>query len=474
MTVQDVKAFDQGVVIVVNSDIAASQLVADRLSAMYSIPTANQYVVAAGLDREWAYSATRYEDFYAPLAAHMESVGATAVFCAAGCPITTSVVDHTTEVNIPGTSKLSFPLMCSMAKRIAAMGYEPRCYISADTLQPTMKFGGALLPDVWDPAYQRTISQYDYVSVSNPEFKDSPYTTRYNDIIEAYVDADYEAAITAIGGNYSAESRRFVRYKSADIDFSILDNLPCGWVGWWDGLETDARDAAGTYSTNIWDRSRIILGKSSNAEGRVATVKDRKVLVSILGAEGNPSTSMYFMASKWALIVKKLIDLGFTDVDYWYVNKDVEPAMYEQLAPVAAGKQEVLNGGWTTALLDLGLLLDTRVDYSYGFGFGFGNSMETTWAPNMTAISPHALFIGGASSNDKWAAKLQTTDLGHSAIVQPYIDTGGRHATTITIRYEVDMVIALLSGITLAEAAFLGPEFYVFPIGNPLCRPFVI
>ena len=86
MSVRDYNTFAATSAVVVNSSIDASQLVADRFCAMYGIPLANQKAFAMGTAREWAYSATRFADFYAPLAAHLTSIGANAVFCAAGCP----------------------------------------------------------------------------------------------------------------------------------------------------------------------------------------------------------------------------------------------------------------------------------------------------------------------------------------------------------------------------------------------------
>lgn len=429
MTVRDKLDIATHAVVVVNSDHADSQAIADRYCAMYGIPTANQFVYALGSSVTWAYSYDRLAGFWADLHAKVVAVNAYAVFCTAGCPVKMEFLD----VSESTYYNANFAHMVGFVKRIIAQNAEP------------------LMADTGDGYYPMRAADIIFsFADSVTTHKGSPTTgydvTAVTTALEVVDDSNWIAA-----GGSTATANRFTQYKASfDGDFSIMDNLLTGVIGYY--THEDASHAA---TPTLWDNSRILLGKAGNFQIPASLQSARKVLVAVTSLDNDWGT-----IHKQSLMGKKLIDLGL-DVDYWH--SATPTGIAEDLLPAAGGL------GWTNATLDAGTATPT-VTFQIGLGTGFQNGKQSTWAGDMTGSTSGGLFLGGASYGNRWAASLRSA--GFSAISHMGTNEGGFHQTAKLQSKYLDAFRVLLSGRTLCEAAWCTLEYTHLATGDPLMRPF--
>jgi hypothetical protein len=429
MTVRDKLDIAAHAVVIVNSDHADSQTIADRYCAMYGIPTTNQFVYALGSSVTWAYSAGRLAGFWADLYAKVVAVDAYAVFVTAGCPVKMEFRDTTDTSSV----NANFAHMVGLVKRIIAQNAEPLMLSAGDGYYP-MRAADTL---------------YSFCD-SVASHKGSPATgydvTAVTTALEVVDDSDWIAA-----GGGTETSDKFTQFKSSwSGDYSIMDNLLTGVIGY-----CTHEDASHAATTTLWDNSRTLLGKAGNFQIPASLQSARKVLVAVTSLDNDWGT-----IHKQSLMGKKLIDLGL-DVDYWH--SATPTGIAEDLLPAAGGL------GWTNATLDAGTATPT-VTFQIGLGTGFQNGKQSTWAGDMTGSTSGGLFLGGASYGSRWAASLRAA--GFSAISHTGTNEGGFHQTAKVQSKYLDAFLALLAGRTLCEAAWCTLEYTHIATGDPLMRPF--
>lgn len=427
MGVRDVLTLAQKAVILVNSDVAASQQVADRFCAMYGIPTANQFTYAMGTNVLWEFTSERFGSFWTDLYAKVQSVGAYAVLSTAGCPVGIEVPDQDGVEGINGDG-LNFALLIGLVKRIYAAGKEPRLYLSP---------GIGYYPMV-GPSYT------DYLIDTGASHK--PNQVQDSAAINALLQLGADPLLTAAGS--TTQEYYFTTYRSASPNFSTVDNLLTGHIGYYTQSEA-------THPSDLWDRSRILLGKAGNLQIPASQQSARRVLV----CPETLNSSAYCHDSKQALIGKKLQTLGL-DVKYWYPG--TPSAAAEALLPVAS------EYNWTTGQLDAGTASPTCT-FTLAVGCGFENLKDPTWKSTMIPSTSGGVMCCGKSDGDQWG-KTGMVDAGHSYIEHARIYNWHQGATQQG--KVADIWLNLIAGRTLAEAAWCSLEGTFLAVGDPLCRLF--
>lgn len=428
MGVRDSMTLAKRSVIIVNSDVADSQTIANFYCAMYGIPTSNQFVYAMGTNVLWEYTADRYATFWTDLYNKVISVDAYAVFVTAGCPVGIELLEQATGTENVAGYGINLGLLVGFIKRIVSFGGEPQ--ILSDAGYYPVHSGGTVL--------------YDSVA-SHKAAPTGIYVDNISTALQLAADADYTAA-----GGLTTTDYQFTTYKSSwNGDFSIMDNLLTGLIGY-------ATLQEGTHPANLWDLSRVILGKSGNFQIPASAQGSRVALVCPENLSGNTTVE-----SKTALIGKKLIDLGL-DVRYWYPN--APGAVSEALLPVAG------EDNWSIAQLNASTAAPTCT-YQLGIGVGFENGKEATWATTMIPSTSGGLFCGGKSYGNLWG-KANMVAGSHSSIIHIQTEEYGWHQTARQQQHMNDIWLNLIAGKTLAEAAWCGLEYTFLAIGDPLMRPF--
>lgn len=423
MGVRDLTTLALKSVVIVNTDVAASQQVADRFCAMYGIPTSNQFVYAMGTAVVWPYAAGRLAGFWTDLKAKVDSVGAYAVFTTAGCPvgIRLQTLDELSQANV------NFSLLVGFVKRIMALGYEPYPLDTTDGFVAGRNDSFSLAST---GASHKTKGAYDQTAIETA--------------LQLGTDADYLAAGGTTGTEYQVTT-----YKSGwNGDYSIMDNLLTGHIGYYTQEEA-------SHSASLWDLSRVILGKAGNLQTPIANQSSRVAIVCPW------SLGSYCYDSMQALIGKKLVDLGL-DVKCWY-RSDTPSALAESLLPETAT--------WTTGQLDANTASPDYTSY-YSIGSGFDNGKHATWNTTMIPQSAGGVFCGGASYGYRWG-KQYMVDAGHSYVAHIGSGAYGWHQGATVQGKHVDIWLNLIAGRTLAEAAWCGLENSFLSCGDPLARPFV-
>lgn len=423
MGVRDLTTLAQKSVILVNTDVAASQQVADRYCAMYGIPLANQFTYAMGSAVVWPYAAGRYAGFWTDLKAKVDSVDAYAVFTTAGCPVGLELQ----TVDELDSGYVNFSLLVGFVKRIIALGYAPYAGDTTDGFVAVRNSGESLASTGTN---HKTEGLHDQTAIETA--------------LQLGTDADYLAAGGTTGTEYQVTT-----YKSGwNGDYSIMDNLLTGHIGYY--TEEEA-----THSASLWDLSRVILGKAGNLQIPTASQSSRVALVCpwTLGSFCHDSTQ--------ALIGKKLVDLGL-DVKCWY-RSDTPSALATSILPETAT--------WTTAQLTANTASPDYTSY-YSIGSGFDNGQHATWNTTMIPQSAGGVFCGGASYGHRWG-KQYMVDAGQSYVAHIGAGAYGWHQSTPQQGKEVDIWLNLIAGRTLAEAAWCGLENTFLAVGDPLARPFV-
>jgi hypothetical protein len=376
----------------------------------------------------WEYGSDRYSTFWTDLYAKVQSVGAYAIFTTAGCPAAIELLlDDGTE----GGYNANLSLLVGFVKRFFPGGLEPRLIDAGDGYAP-----------VYNPGFSTVL--YDSVAAH----KGSPtgiYVGNVTTALQVASDADWLAA-----GGSSSSDFQFSTYKSDwSGDYSIMDNLLTGHIGY-------ASHTEGTHPANLWDLSRVILGKAGNFQIPVAQQGSRVALVCPESLD-----SGHCIDGKQALIGKKLQNLGI-DVRYWYPNAPT--AVAEALLPVAG------EDNWTTGQLDASTASPTCT-FQYALGCGFENAKSATWKATMIPSTSGGLFTGGKSYGDVWG-KMCMVDGGHSFITHMADDFYGYHQIARTNGKHTDIWLNLIAGRTLCEAAWSAFEYSHLALGDPLMKPF--
>lgn len=446
MTVCDVTTLGNTATIVVNTSVADSQKVRDHYAAMYGM-RANAYTFALGTAIKRVYTGSLFATFWTGLYNAWVANGRGPIFCAAGCPMGIELLDSDGSNN---HHAVNFPLLVGFAPRIYADGQDPRIVWDGSTALPARGSGAGFLYSPGSQSYYRTQQDADLFD---------------GDGLAAILET-YDTGLA----NSQAVANIVTRYKSATPSFAGLTNVPTGLIGY----ATSAED--GTFPADLYDKSRIILAKSSNTQGRLATVKSRTVMLAV------SDLFTGWTARRDAYLGKQLIDAGFTNVKYWYAdtNSAQLDTVADSLLPVSGGINATGIGDWTEAKLDAGGTPPSNpasVTYRYGFGIGFKNDKQDDWSDQMIPDSAGGLHIGGASYGCWWAKKAHK-DAGHSAIFHPSLghtpptsgDMYGWHQTAFEQGKQLDIQLAVVAGKTLTEAAFLGLEYTQLAVGDPLAR----
>jgi len=322
--------------------------------------------------------------------------------------------------------------LVSLVKRIYTLGYEPRVYHELSDRKTAMKNNGG----DWT-----TLTLASTATVKGAS---------YSGFIETYEDTDYNTAISNAGGTHNQKT--FLRYVDRKPNYSSRDCLLSGWIGYFTYAEA-------SHPSDLYAKSLTIMNNARTAE----TLPSRRGFVAIDGitGQGDPVGGRC-PSAKWALVAKKLSQRAST---LWWYDDTSGSATDYLLASETKGLQSDRN--WTVATLDA-QTAESPVTYDIGFGAGFANNAEGTWNASIIP-SQYAIWIGGASGNGEWAKQVQT-DGGHSAIMCPANGKGAWHVTGLAATCTVDAALAVLSGRSLCEAAYLGVEGTYFAIGDPLFR----
>lgn len=416
-------------VVMVNSDVAASQQVADRYCAMYGIPRANQFVYAMGSDVVWAYDSGRYAGFWTDLLAHVTSIGAYAIFSTAGCPTGIYLRNIADDGNVP----VNFALLLGVVKRFMAYGYEPKGVLSS---------GDAY------PADLSSISFYD--SVANHKGEQTQWDSA---LIASALETALDSEHTDAGGLTGSEYQ-FTSYRTGwSGNFAAMGNLLTGHIGYY-----SSNDAS--HSASLWDLSRVILGKAGNLQ-RPLSAQTSVVALVCPQWIGGTSPGTYSAESKQALVGKRMVDAGL-DVKHWYVNSTTAAA--NALLPTSG------EYPWTVGELDSNTTA-TDCTYTYAVGCGFANGSHDTWDESMIPSDNGGIFCGGQSYGNRWGKHVQRLK-GFSYVAHMGTDEYNDHQGEKQQSKICDIWLALLAGKTLAESAWLSREFSFLAVGDPLMRPF--
>ena len=464
MPVTDCTDFVRHAVIVVNTDVAASQRVANYFCNMYGISRGNQVKLALGTTIQRAYAANQLLNIYKPIADKIDAIGGQSVLCAAGCPMGIDTAGPSfwgppSEDNPP--QPLNFPLLAGMAKRIVADGYDPS-YMTGVGNRPAC--GGQNEGVVELEATAGSVAKYAVIPASGQAaFNYKPYLFD-RAALATMLYRDYDARLDAAVGSHLPENWKHVysvtRYRSAPRDFSKLNNLPTGVIGY----PSDSLDGA-NHPGDLYNRSVAILEKSISNEGRLEQQLNQPVLIMLSGM-GSYSVDR----DAWVALVMK--NMGFTNVTYWYDDAWQGDTYANAMLPPAQGINSTGIGDWNLANLDGTTTNPASVSYKFGYGTGFINNKETAWGGKVVARPAGGFITCGASHGALWGKKA-LLDSGFSAVWHPgtymynWHQTGGEQGKTMDVQMGL-----VRDGLTLTEAAFLGMEMSMLAVGNPLMRPF--
>lgn len=435
MGVRDVLTLAQKAVIIVNSDVAESATVATRYRAMYGIPAANVFTYALGTNVLWEFTASRYAGFWTDLYAKVQAIGAYAIFTTPGCPVGIELPDQDGNEGINGDG-VNFSLLVGFVKRIYAGGREPRL----------VNAGIGFLPMV-GPTY--TDYLHDPATVTAHKGAQTTDASAIAGLVTLGTDSLHQSA-----GAANIDAFKFTLCRSGDLNWSAVDNLLTGHIGYY--TQAEATHPAG-LDTLSWP----ILGKAGNLQKPAASQSGVKVLCCPVTL----TSSNYCHESTQALIGKKLANLGLS-VDYWYPT--APGAVAEALLPAASGM------AWTSGNLDANTTTPASVTYQYAVGCGFDNGKEATWggaAKPMRASTSGGLVSCGQSDGYKWG-KQAMVDSGHSYIQHIREPAYGWHQGALQQGKLVDIWLNLINGRALCEAAWCGLEYSFLAVGDPLARPF--
>jgi hypothetical protein len=439
MGVRDRMTLALKTVVLVNSDVAASQQVADRYCAMYGIPLANQFVYAMGSSVRWAYTAGdhntgRYTNFWVALNAHRLAIGAHAILSTAGCPVGIDLLNYAADDSVT----VNFALLLGITPRIISMGREPFGHTYAGDSAPFLNDLQCLYATF--SAHKGTQTLYDSTA------------------IPLALDCALDSEHTSAGGGETGEYK-FTTYKAAwNGDYSIMTNLLTGHVGYYTAAEA-------SHPATLWDLSRVILGKTGNLQKPLAQQTSVVALACIAWIGANNG---HGHTSKQALVAKRMQDAGL-DLRYWYGSDQTVsvPSPTNTLLPVAGADYT-----WTLAELNAVPPVVTDCTYTYGFGLGFNNNMETNWEDTLVpSPSTGGIVSVGASYGNLWGKRnmvsAQFSYIQHMGVAEYNFHQGEREQSKVC-----DIWLNLLAGRTMTEAAWCSIEGTFLAVGDPLARPF--
>jgi len=463
MPVTDCTDFVRSAVIVVNTDVAVSQQVADYFCNMYGISRGNQVKLALGTAVLRPYAPDLLGTIFKPIADKVDAIGGQSILCAAGCPMGIRVRGDGEDV--VGDPRC-FPLLVGFSRRIVADGNEPYSTPVGGERAASCALGSL---DIYGNqtaplSFPDRIAKYAPINYVLEMLVPPATMARYDEAATmAMIRADLDHVLDGALASHVPEDWIDVysvsRYRSAWRDFARLHNLPVGVIGY----PSDAAD--GVHPGDLYDRSVAILEKSIANEGRLEQQLSSAVLVMLSGLGTYPTT-------REAWVVKVMKDLGFSNVTYWYDDAFQGNAYSNALAPPAQGINSTGIGDWNLANLDGTTTNPASVTYKFGFGAGFINNKETAWGGKVVASAAGGFFTGGASYGYLWGKKAMV-DSGFSAVWHPGADMYNFHQGAHHQGKTLDVQLGLIrDGLTLTEAAFLGNEMSMLAVGNPLMRPF--
>lgn len=422
-------------VLVYNTDVAASEQVADYYCQLRGIPLANKIGFAMGTGDYWAWRANWHSTVITDMYTKVMTVGAKAVLTVAGCPHYAMFTDTLGVTNSVG---VHLPVFLSNVKALYCAGGEPR----AD--------GTSAIHTLYSPLAPGSIP---YMQSGNP----APF------LEEGYL----PVAVAAIAVGDAA-----AQYPV----WPGTQELSPTWHGEWDQSAFLLRGLVG-YSTwpdavhpaDLYTKSKAVLDRAVANEYPLAEARKQKVLVGMDFTSGGDTGTIHD-----AVTIALLKSNGFEDVVYWN-EQGLGKVGTDCLAPVPEK-----FGGTTTA--------DARTRIANGlappqnpwliFGIGWDNgdvnpTPSAVWASFLGLVGRGVCFVG-ASYGRMWARLVQANGgIGGNGSPQDVAHIGSDYITRGN-----SILLALLGGLSLCEAEIAG--YYVRShsaggvIGDPLMRPIVV
>lgn len=463
MPVTDCTDFARHAVIVVNTDVAASQRVANYFCFMYGISRGNQVKLALGTAVLRPYAPDLLGTIFKPIADKVDAIGGQSILCAAGCPMGIRIRDD--DEDVVGSPRC-FPLLVGFSRRIIADGNEPcsspvgGARLESCALGSKDIYGSRTAP----LSFPDRIAKYAPINYALESLIPQGKMALYDETATmAMIRADFDHVLDGALASHLPEDWIDVysvsRYKSGKRDFSKLHSMPVGVIGY----PSDSND--GAHPGDLYSRSVTILERAIANEGRLAQQLNQPVLIMLSGLGDYPTT-------REAWVVKVMKDLGFSNVTYWYDDAFQGNTYSNALASPAQGINSTGIGDWNQANLDGTTTNPASVSYKFGFGSGFINNKETAWGGKVVSSAAGGFFAGGASHGALWGKKA-VWDSGFSAVWHPGTYMYNWHQNAYQQGKTLDVQLGLIrDGLTLTEAAFLGNEMSMLAVGNPLMRPF--
>jgi len=440
--------------IIYNTQISGSQEVAEYYADRRGIPSANLIGFAMGTSGMWAYSATRYNDFWLPLYNHVKSIDkCSAVFLAAGCPLAQQLEVHgESPFNTHGTDLASHVSGVVRLVEDSEGGDQPHTWDSGAAYDPPHNQWKACMPN--------------FAGV-RPLCRDLVFRMKVG-ATAAYETFQQQQFVDA-KALYPGEPDTTLNYTrpKPDIhiegDYSPYEALLHGRIAY------AAPDYWYTKPSDFVEQTKRVIDNAIVGERQNHI--DKPVVIGVAGTQKN------WYASHDSLMIRVLKDVGFTDVKYFYKATQTGHSIANELADSALAD-------WTQGDIESGVPVEHQVFLAAGGGFlnhGWNPDFIDddspaflyTWRPNLPGKhrwKPHTLgvFLGGQSASHHWQSRW-------------LIDGGcsGRgsfsHETDAYANKQFNCLYLLLKGYTLAEAVWLengiNPGLFAAG-GDPLYAPF--
>lgn len=448
------------VVLIVNSDVADSDTVADAYIAARKDDgrAYHKFTYALGTNATRARDDTDRANFWEPLAELCDDVGAEAVFCVAGCPNRQTLEQHTGS----SASYVNFIGAVGLARRVVRNSTgNPKVFgTSADNGQ--LRYGGGALDgDQVAGGVAGTV-----LAGSDPRW---PSGVCNRATLQRYEDA------IALEPGVGYQSILFPQYTDS-WPTGPIDTMYVGMVGRW----YRAGAIPATPSSAVLTDSQAIFTNIQYEKKPLDEARSETVVVGIRGATGDTGLFPQMIS---ALVAKDFIDDGFTDVKYWYHTLATRDDSTESLVPVesAAWRHDSSDLVPTTSPQSTYAVTPDTVYPGNGatseegflvFGQAFSNN---NYADNASPNHRNAIRIAaggsgrvGASDSDQWALAFVEDDAPACVVGSDTHETEFHGASS----WAMADLIRRGASWAVAAGAFEGPwPGNFFPVGDPLYTP---
>lgn len=448
-----------------NSDVAASEQIADYVCAEYGIPSANAYGIAMGVDPDtWAYSSGRLAVLQGA-ADHLDAISARGILLCEGSPSRANIARWSDPSNTSGYG-IDTVRLVAMTKRLKLRAWE----FGEPRLQENVNGGGNLLYPPASGAW--TTNLLDHALLMGVQRQSRPpyngdnllwggdYYDEYAGRFTYALDAGFEVVTGAYAG-VSEEHRHWNKFASHwDGDFSRFSLLPFGRIGF-----PRIRNS-GAYDANLYNKSVAIIrrGVWMDKPDPAGAIRAHFQVASV-GGVNTP-----FSIGKQVYCWQQLSDAGYSQTSLWYApgSECSTHTPATTMYPYANGLQSASD--WTTENLDANTA--SPLTFDVGFGGGFHND-KSAWRATIQPADTGCIIMGGASYlAHQWVQDIANDDKLCAAYANPYTLGQGRHHSGTDMGSTADVFFAMTHGLSLLEASALGREDAHYPYGNPLVTVF--